>query len=188
MDIRDYIKVGFEAHYNRYNQGEFSRWMHPDVPVQMRIEEDSEEEWSQWKLVPSTVSNQDIINLEQEFGLRFPEWYKAFISTYHHYFDNIPQQSITEPLDDIKNMFNPILCRLHYLPFCWDSEYGKIYCIDLNQLPDEMSCAIYQIEHEILFDLDETTAGPAELQASLELLYPNFKSYFDQTFLANDES
>ncbi|MFB6362970.1 SMI1/KNR4 family protein [Paenibacillus elgii] len=188
MNIQDYIKQGFEAYYERYNQVTeegFGRWMSPEVPDEMKAADygDDEDEWSIWKLVPSVVSEDDIGTLEKEFGLTFPEWYKVFISTYHHYFDVVPEQGMDELLDGIKNMYNPLLCKLGYLPFSWDTEYGKILCIDLKELPDEDRCAIYQIEHEVLFDLDETTTERDELKESLEFLYPNFKTYFDRTFL-----
>ena len=43
--------------------------------------------------------------------------------------------------------------------------------------------AIYEIEHEILFDLDEERTDQAKLKESLVFLYPDFKAYFDHTFL-----
>ncbi|KOP80948.1 hypothetical protein AMS59_00420 [Lysinibacillus sp. FJAT-14745] len=178
MDIRAYIKNGFEVYYERYNQVSeegFCRWMRPDVPEEMKVV-DIDAEWSVWRMIPSAVTEEDIQTLEKEFGLNFPEWYKAFISTYHHYFDVIPEQSVKEPLNNVRDMYNPSLCSLGYLPFSWDEEYGKIFCIDLKN-DNEENCAIYEIEHEILFD-DE-----ADIQASLDYLYPNFKAYFDDTFL-----
>ncbi|MGY3185811.1 SMI1/KNR4 family protein [Lysinibacillus sp. TE18511] len=183
MNIREYIKKGFEVYYEHYNQVSedgFCRWMRPDVPVEMKLA-DIDEEWSRWKMVPSVVTEDDIQALEKEFGLPFPEWYKAFISTYHHYFDVIPEQSVDEPLNNVRDMYNPSLCSLGYLPFSWDEEYGKIICIDLNDNADEETCAIYEIDHEILFD------DNADIQASLDYLYPNFKAYFDDTFLKYGE-
>ena len=188
MDIRGYIQQGFEAYYDRYNQVTeegFCRWMRPGVPDEMKVA-DCDEEWSRWKLVPSIVSKDDVHGLEKEFGLVFPAWYKAFISTYHHYFDVVPEQGIDEPLDHIKNMYNPLLCRLGYLPFSWDTEYGSIICLDLNESPDEENHAIYQIDHEILFDFDEENTERDQLKESLTWLYPNFKAYFEHTFLGNE--
>ncbi|MCL1701848.1 SMI1/KNR4 family protein [Lysinibacillus sp. Bpr_S20] len=183
MDIRAYIKNGFEVYYERYNQVSeegFCRWMCPDVPEEMKVV-DIDGEWSVWRMIPSTVTEEDIQALEKEFGLHFPEWYKAFISTYHHYFGVIPDQSIEDPLNNVRDMFNPTLCSLGYLPFSWDTEYGKIICIDLNNNADEDNCAIYEIEHEILFD------DGADIQSSLDYLYPNFKAYFDDTFLESNK-
>lgn len=79
-------------------------------------------------------------------------------------------------------MYNPLLCKHGYLPFSWDSEYGCILCIDLNGGADEEQQAIYQIDHEILFDFEED-ADREQLQASLQYLYPNFKTYFDHQFV-----
>lgn len=185
MDIRDYIKQGFETYYAKYSQVTeegFCRWMRPDVPAEMKVV-DTDEEWSTWKLVPSIVSEDHIGGMEEEYGLTFPEWYKAFISTYHHYFDVIPEQAVDEPLDNVRHMYNPLLCRLGYLPFTWDEEYGKIWCIDLREDAGEGYGAIYEIEHEILFDLDEERTDQAKLKESLVFLYPDFKAYFDHTFL-----
>ncbi|WP_127590350.1 SMI1/KNR4 family protein [Paenibacillus lautus] len=185
MEIRKYIKQGFETYYAKYSQVTeegFCRWMRPDVPAEMKAV-DTGEEWSIWNLVPSTISEVDIGVMEQEYGLTFPEWYKAFISTYHHYFDVIPEQAVDEPLDNVRDMYNPLLCRLGYLPFTWDSEYGKIWCIDVNEDAGEGFGAIYEIEHEICFDLDEEQTDRAELKKSLVFLYPDFKAYFDHTFL-----
>ena len=55
MEIRDYIKQGFETYYAKYSQVTeegFCRWMRPDVPAEMKVV-DTDEEWSIWKLVPS---------------------------------------------------------------------------------------------------------------------------------------
>ncbi|SYX83913.1 conserved protein of unknown function [Paenibacillus alvei] len=183
LDKRDYIKKGFEAYYRRYDQVTeygFGRWMGPDVPGEMKAT-DSNEEWSIWRLVPSTVTDGDICALEKEFGLDFPEWYQAFISTYHHYFDIVPAQPVDEPLRSIQDMYNPLLCKWGYLPFAWDSEYGHILCMDLTG-PDEEHYAIYEIDHEILFDFDEEKTGRDQLKASMRFLYPNFKSFFDDAF------
>ncbi|KOR89115.1 SMI1/KNR4 family protein [Paenibacillus solani] len=185
MEIRDYIKQGFETYYNKYRQvteDGFCRWMRPDVPAEMKVV-DTGEEWSIWRLVPSQVSEDDIYAMEKEYGVTFPEWYRAFISTYHHYFDEIPEQPVDAPLDNVRDMYNPLLCRRGYLPFTWDSEYGKIWCIDVSEDAGEGGGAIYEIEHEILFDLDEERTDRAELKESLVLLYPDFKAYFDDTFL-----
>lgn len=37
------------------------------------------------------------------------------------------------PLANIRDMYIPSLCLLGYPPFTWDSEYGKIWCIDVNE-------------------------------------------------------
>ncbi|MDR9854225.1 hypothetical protein RJP21_11490 [Paenibacillus sp. VCA1] len=49
--------------------------------------------------------------------------------------------------------------------------------------PDGEQQAIYEIDHEILFDLDEVHTERKKLQEHLVFLYPNFKAYFDHNFL-----
>ncbi|GAA3406183.1 hypothetical protein ACFFNY_25455 [Paenibacillus hodogayensis] len=83
----------------------------------------------------------------------------------------------------IQNMYNPLLCRLGYLPFTWDSEYGCILCIDLKGSADKEPGAIYEIDHDILFGFDEDRTERRDLERSLVYVYPDFKTYFDHTFL-----
>jgi hypothetical protein len=157
--------------------------MRPGVPDDMKEAALGDGEWSIWKLIPSTVSEEDIEGLEEEFGLQFPQWYKAFISTYFHYFDSAPSQPSDDPLDEIEGMHNPLLCKFGYLPFTWDSNDAYILCIDLNGGANEEEYAIVQIDHDILFDFEESTTEHAELKEAMEFLYPNFKAWFDHTFL-----
>ena len=42
-----------------------------------------------------------------------------------------------------------------YLPFAWDKEGYFIRCIDLKNMPDEEKCEVVEIDHEVLFDLEE---------------------------------
>ena len=46
-------------------------------------------------------------------------------------------------------------------------------------MPDEEQCGIYQIDHEILFSLDEDTAVRADIAQNMEYLSQNLFTYLE---------
>lgn len=84
---------------------------------------DPNEEWQRWKLIPSTVSDKEISELENQIGVAFPEILKIFLTTYFHLFDGpMGRHSIDEPFLAVEEAWNPILVKAGYLPFTWDEE------------------------------------------------------------------
>lgn len=122
-----------------------------NIPEEMRIGELDEDGWGTWKLVPSTLTNQDIEDLEMELSIQLPDIFKAFLTTYHHYFNyGIGINPIDRPLYEVKNSANPILLQAGFAPFAWDPEYFYTYYIDCKGQEN----SIYKIDHEILFDFE----------------------------------
>ena len=66
-----------------------------------------------------------------------------------------------------------------YLPFTWDADGYYIRCMDLANMPDEARCGICQIDHEILFSLDEDTAQRAEIAQDMQYLSQNLFTYLE---------
>lgn len=154
----------------------------PDVPKEMLAsEDDKDEEWRKWKLVPSTINDEDIEKLEKNIGVSFPNILKIFITTYFHLFDEgIGRNPIDEPFWAIENAWNPILVKAGYLPFTWDREGYFIRCIDLANMPDEDKCKICQIDHEILFDLEDVEGiSRKEIEAEMVFVAENLIEYLE---------
>ncbi len=70
--------------------------------------------------------------------------------------------------------------RCGYLPFAWDKESYFIRCIRLEKMPEEEKCGIYQIDHEVLFDFDEDTVTPEEIEQCMEFVSENLLTYLDE--------
>ena len=70
--------------------------------------------------------------------------------------------------------------RCGYLPFTWDEECYFIRCIRLHKMPEEEKCGIYQIDHEVLFDFDENTVTPEEIDQSMVFISENLLTYLDE--------
>ncbi len=111
---------------------------------------------------------------------------KAFLTVYHHYFDApIGENPISAPFEAVLDAWNPLLVKHGYLPFTWDEEGYYIRCIDLANMPNEEQCGIYQIDHEILFSLDEDTTKRANITQNMEYLSQNLFTYLES--ILNDE-
>ena len=41
--------------------------------------------WVGWKIVPSTVTDDELNALEARLGLKYPPLYRSFLQTYHFY-------------------------------------------------------------------------------------------------------
>ncbi len=152
----------------------------PGVPEEMWADGvDPKESWKKWKLIHSTVSEEDIAAVENELGIKFPNAMKCFLTTYFHFFDEpVGKHSSNKPFYAIKNAWNPILVKAGYLPFTWDEEHYFIRCIDLANMPNEDKCPVCQIEHEVLFDYDEESEiNRSEIEERMEMLADNFTTY-----------
>ena len=47
-------------------------------------------------------------------------------------------------------------------------------------MPEEEKCGIYQIDHEVLFDFDEDTVTPEEIDRCMEFISENLLTYLDE--------
>lgn len=179
--MQTFMKEFFEKYYEKL-LAEFEEAVKlPSPPREMWADDaDPNEEWKKWKLIPATVTAEDIVNLEQELGVKLPEVMKCFLTTYFHFFDDpVGRHPSNSPFFALRNAWNPILVKAGYLPFAWDEEGYYIRCMDLKNMPDEDSCAVCQIDHEILFDFDEDEADREKIEEKMEVLADSFKAYLE---------
>lgn len=178
-EYQDFIKTIFEALYEKLCNQDESFVKMPHVPEEMWADDvATNEEWKKWKLTSSTVTDKDIDELEKELGVSFPVVFRAFLSTYFHYFDDeIGRSSPDDAFKSVRQAWNPILVKFGYLPFGWDSNGAYLRCIDLENMPDEEMCAIYEIDHEILFNFDEETVTEDDIDENMLYVAENFMEF-----------
>lgn len=189
MEYRQYMKNFFEQYYSKLSQNEMNIMlplMEKDKAM-WSDDADPKKEWKKWKLVPAEIEESEIHKLEKMIGVRLPHSLKAFLTVYHHYFETpIGRNSLSRHFEGILNAWNPILVRCGYLPFTWDQEGYFIQCIRLKEMPDEEKCGIYQIDHELLFDLDEKTVTSEEIDKNMKFVSQNLLVYLDE--ILNDRN
>ena len=184
IQARQFMKDFFERYYKKLAQEEdgiaIIRPLDVADRAMWREDADPKEEWKAWKLIPSVVTEQDIKRLEQSIGVKLPECIQAFLTVYHHYFeDPIGKNPISAPFKGFLNAWNPLLVKFGYLPFTWDDGGFYIRCIDLTNMPNEEQCGVYQIDHEILFSMDEDTVQKEEIVQNMEYLSQNLFTYLE---------
>lgn len=184
IQARQFMKDFFERYYKKLAQEEdgiaIIRPLDVADRAMWREDADPKEEWKAWKLIPSVVTEQDIKRLEQSIGVKLPECIQAFLTVYHHYFeDPIGKNPISAPFKGFLNAWNPLLVKFGYLPFTWDDGGFYIRCIDLTNMPNEEQCGVYQIDHEILFSMDEDSVQKEEIVQNMEYLSQNLFTYLE---------
>lgn len=183
QEAKAFVKGFFNRYYDLLYHTNKILVKLPGVPEQMLADEaDPQQEWNVWKLIPSTVTNADLQQIEALCACHFPVMLKAFFQTYHHIFDApIGRNSIKYPFESLENAFNPHLATNGFLPFTWDEEYIFIRYIDLENMPDEAHCPVMEIDHEELFNMQFPVEDKGKM-LKREQLIPYMKLVSDNLF------
>lgn len=183
---KEFMRGFFEKLYKKLENEKPILLKRLGLPDEMTVEGTKDGDgWAVWKLIPSTVTDDDIAGEEEGFGLKFPNLLKAFLSTYHHCFDEFGSNMPDDPFEALDNAFNPQLTANNYLPFAWDEEGYFIRCIDLSADSDSDSCPVVQFDHEelldILYDYEENdeTVPREELEELAEQVADSFMDYLN---------
>lgn len=186
---REFMRDFFEKLYKKYAEDDPILLSLPDLPQEMWAdgEEPDDEGWCKWKLVPSTVTDDDIDEYETEYEFKFPACIKAFLTVYHHCFETpIGRNTTEEPFEGFDNAYNELLTANHYLPFSWDKDGYYILCLDLYADKDGDKCPVVRFDHERLFDLqyeyeDNKEELPGErLEELAEKVSDNFYDFLNK--------
>lgn len=152
------------------------RFPHSNMPLAMRDEtQEAHNDWIPWKAIPSTVSDSEILELEQRINLHYPTLYVEFLK-YKHFYELLPVKEITffdHSIDEWKQKTLRYYFKAYlpaeiiekgYIPFADYSDWG-IVCFDTSmQSQSDYDCQIVMIDHELLFNKP----------VPKEVLYPSF--------------
>jgi len=186
-----YMKDFFERYYKLLHNRDIVFLTLPNVPHEMRADvADSDDEWNVWKLIPSTITNDELDAIEVKYGLKLPIMVRAFLSTYHHLFeDPIGRNGLgSNKLLAFDNTYNPHLTANAFLPFAWDRDNYFIRCIDLTNMPNEDKCPVLEIDHEYMFDVTFAAEDKGEIATRKQLMQymrpvsDNFKQYLEHVY------
>ena len=184
---RQFMKNFFERYYKKLEQIENGiALMYPledSDRVMWSEDANPQEEWKKWKLVPSTITEEDMEQLEKAIGVKLPQCLRALMTVYHHCFHYpVGCNLVSNPFEDFLGVWNPLLVEYGYLPFAWDEEGYYIRCIHLKNMPDEEQCGIYRIDHELLFSIEDGAVQQGELDKNMEYISQNLFTYLETAF------
>ncbi|XOK60357.1 SMI1/KNR4 family protein [Paenibacillus elgii] len=177
------------------------------VPQEMRDGEVDEEGWVKWKLLDSTIGEDEIRAVESEYAVEFPPLFKAFLMSYHYVslqFDNVevdgeyigdcqfiemPSLSSEDKLQSLEfliNAWEPLLSA-GYVPFaeCEDSQ-GPV-CFDTMRRQEDGDCPVVWFLHDYLHELsEEASRNRDHLAPYVRPIFGSFKEMM--TVLCSQES
>src|SRR2546422_9633751 len=59
------------------------------VPVEMQVGQVDADGWVEWRVLPSTLSEADVTQLEKRFGIQLPPLFRAYLLARFHLFDQV---------------------------------------------------------------------------------------------------
>jgi hypothetical protein len=136
------------------------------VPPDMQAEPVNAEDWVTWKMLPSTLSEGDVRSVEDEFGVRLPPLFRAYLLARFHLFDqvhsrrynqlilmsDIPSGRKLRPLRELMRSWAPLI-GAEFVPFAqWGDGWGPM-CFDTHQRDAGGECPVVWMDHERLIPL-----------------------------------
>jgi hypothetical protein len=136
------------------------------VPSEMQVGPVNAEGWVAWRLLPSTLNEADVIVLENEFGVRFPPLFRAYLLARFHLFDQVrsrrydqqifmtdtPAGKPLRPLRSLMLSWRPLI-DASFVPIAqWGDGWGPM-CFDSAECGADGECPVVWMDHEALIPL-----------------------------------
>ncbi len=164
------------------------------VPPEMQVGEVNEDGWVEWKLLDSKISLRDVTNLENEFQIQFPDYYRAYLLSACHLFDEVvsekydqqimmPAISSAAPLSETRQSLQAWSELIHagFIPIGqWGDGWGPI-CFDTTKR-NEGDCPLVWMDHELIIPLGESMRDRERLEPFIQPLWANSHEFLEDLF------
>lgn len=166
------------------------------VPPEMFDGDVDGEGWVAWRMLPSTLSNADVFQLENEFSIQFPPLFRAYLLAAFQLFDQILSTRYDQlifntdvpsnnPLGPTRNLivaWKPLLSA-KFIPFAeWGDGWGPM-CFDVKNRRDDGDCPIVWMDHELLIPMGEEKCGDHDsVLPHVNPLYESYREFFEDAF------
>ncbi len=166
------------------------------VPLDMQVGPVNADGWVEWQMLPSTLSEKDVAAVEDEFGVRFPPLFRAYLLARFQLFDQVHSRKYRQlifmtdvpfsgPLGKLRTLiqnWRPFL-GAGFLPFAeWGDGWGPM-CFDLQQQNDEGECPVVWMDHERLIPLGPETSRRAAVLPWVNPLYASCREFLFDVFV-----
>jgi hypothetical protein len=138
------------------------------VPAAMQVGQTDAYGWVEWRVLPSTLSEAEVAELENKFGIHFPPLFRAYLLARFHLFDQLkssrhdqlilmtdtPAKKPLAPLLHLMSAWRPLI-DAGFIPFAeWGDSWGPM-CFDTGRRASDGDCPIVWMDHEILASVSE---------------------------------
>lgn len=170
--------------------------MDAGVPPEMQVGEINEDGWVEWRVLPSTLTEADVIAVEKEFGMTFPPLFRAYLLARFQLFDQVhscrydqqifmtdtPAGKPLQPLRDLMKSWRPLI-DAGYIPFAqWGDGWGPM-CFDSVNRRADGECPIVWMDHELLIPLGSEKCRQRESVLPLaQPLYASCREFLMDVF------
>jgi hypothetical protein len=129
------------------------------VPSVMRAGEIEADGWVAWRMLPSTLTEEDVRAVEREAGAEFPPLFRAFLTarftmTIDVPWVRLPALPSDAPLRELLHTMraNAPLTAAGYLAFGWDTDDTGPVCFDIRRRLYDGDCPVVLFDHDLLID------------------------------------
>lgn len=155
---------------------------------------DRKAEWSHWKPIPSTVTDEQLDSLEQEIGLTYPPLYRDFLR-YVHFIElsltdvAFERHSSTAWMESLRILYRGYLPErivgVGLIPFGSFSDFGLV-CFDTRSSQSDDDCPIVYWDHDWVETEQEVNPLFSSSAKMFECL--TFVAKHDTPFFYHDEA
>lgn len=162
----------------------------PGVPAEMLRGKLQDSDWVEWKLIPSRLTEADVVTLEHKLPFALPPLFRAFLVTYfvldmdfgEFYLPALPSDA---PLKNVEHyLLQPNLWKIGYAQFAGGT-CGDPVCFDLKALTHEGDYAIVAINHDWIVP-HENWQHRDRVEPHAKRVAHSFREFFTRLCLGNN--
>jgi len=162
----------------------------------MQVGEVDGDGWVEWRMLPSNLTENEVLAIEMEFAVKFPPLFRAYLLARFQRFNQVtsrrydqlvlmPDTPVEKPLKPIRDLmlsWRPLI-NADYIPFAeWGDGWGPM-CFDTFLRDTNGDCPIVWMDHELIIPL-----GPEACQRRESVfpfakpLYASFREFLIDVF------
>jgi hypothetical protein len=166
------------------------------VPPEMQVGEVNVEGWVEWRVLPSTLTEAEVIAVEKEFGVQFPPVFRAYLLARFQLFNQVKSRRYDQqilmtdtparkPLKPLRGLMKAwrLLIDAGFVAFAqWGDGWGPM-CFDGVQRGADGECPVVWMDHELLIPLGPNKCRQRESVLPLvQPLYGSCKEFLVDVF------
>jgi hypothetical protein len=174
MDRKADIRTSMKELFARMDEPYFMD-VEGNVPMEMRDGKFNEDGWVSWKPVPSQITEKDIRELEETYGIELPLTFRSFLMAYHYVFlqfdleadggaypgdcafivlPGLPVGQGLKQFDELIRHWSPLLSA-GYIPFAFAEDDQGPICLNARGRREDGDYPVVWFLHEDIHHLGE---------------------------------